>query len=408
MATGETGCRIVFVDDDPLILDGLRRMLNSLKNDWQMTFVESGAAALDALARTTVDVIVTDMRMPAMDGATLLERVKNLHPGTIRLILSGHGDLSPIMKAAGVAHQYLSKPCDAETLKATIKRARALNDLLHSPRLLQVVGGIRSLPTLPAVYQELVRCLRDPDASLMSVANIVQKDAGMSAMMLKLVNSAFFGMPQKTHSVQRAVSLLGVETVLGLVLSYGLFAERAGGRIPSAHLMKLQAKSELAAAATRCIARLEGLDAAAVDQAYVAALMQEIGTLVLAAELPDQYANVLAKMQSGSTPLAELETAEFGASHAEVGGYLLGLWGLPNPVVEGVAFHEAPTAVSSDPLSTAALVHIGERLASAPDQNPPHAAPSLAGEDPLCMAGVKERWPTWLETWRSIAGGAPS
>jgi HD-like signal output (HDOD) protein/CheY-like chemotaxis protein len=406
MTDTKARCRIIFVDDEPRVLDGLRRMLHSSRNEWTMTFVESAAEALEVMAHEQVDVIVTDMRMPAMDGASLLERAKDLYPGTVRLILSGHGDLSPIMRAAGVAHQFLTKPCDVETLKATIRRAQALNDLLHSPRLLQVVGRIRSLPTVPAVYQELTRSLRDPEASLVSVAQIVAKDAGMSAMMLKLVNSAFFGVPKQTHAVLRAVSLLGVDTVLGLVLTHGLFEDHANAGTAAVNPAQLQAKAELAAAATRCVARLERLDAASVDQAYVAALLQEIGTLVLATQLPKQYANVVVRSRALAVPLIELETAEFGATHAEVGGYLLGLWGLPSAVVEGVAFHETPSAVPSDTLTAAALVHIGARLASGAVPGTPDQVMSPADDALLRTAHVLDRWPAWSEAWRVMTGGA--
>jgi HD-like signal output (HDOD) protein len=406
MGDSEARYRILFVDDEPQVLEGLSRMLRSKRNEWTMTFVESGAAALEVMAHEQIDVIVTDLRMPVMDGTSLLERARNLYPGTVRLILSGHGDLSPIMRSAGVAHQYLTKPCDAEILKATIQRARALNDILHSARLQQLVGRIRSLPTVPAVYQELQRALRDPEATLGSLARIVAKDAGMSAMILKLVNSAFFGVAKQTHAVLRAVSLLGVDTVLGLVLTHGLFEDQADAGAAVVNPAQLQAKAELAAAATRCVARLERLDAASVDQAYVAALLQEIGSLVLATQLPEQYTDVIARSRALAVPLIEMETVEFGATHAEVGAYLLGLWGLPSPVVEGVSFHETPSAVLSDTLTAAALVHIGARLASG-------SAPATS-DQPMCpedkaflrRAYVLERWPAWSEAWRAMTAGA--
>jgi HD-like signal output (HDOD) protein len=225
-------------------------------------------------------------------------------------------------------------------------------------------------------------------------------------MMLKLVNSAFFGQPKQTHSVQRAVSLLGVDTVLGLVLTHGLFEDHANAGTVAVNPAQLQAKAELAAAATRCVARLERLDAASVDQAYVAALLQEIGTLVLATQLPEQYAAVIARSRALAVPLVELETAEFGATHAEVGGYLLGLWGLPSPVVEGVAFHETPSAVPSDTLTAAALVHIGARLASGAAPATSDQVLCLAEEALLRTAHVLERWPAWSEAWRVMTGGA--
>ena len=124
--------RVIFVDDEPRVLEGLKRMLRPKRNEWQMTFVGSAQAALDALKAEPCEVVVTDMRMPGMNGAELLEVVQREYPDTIRLILSGQAETESVMKALGVSHQFLSKPCDAEILQGTISRAFALRDLAGS------------------------------------------------------------------------------------------------------------------------------------------------------------------------------------------------------------------------------------------------------------------------------------
>jgi len=111
--------RVLFVDDEPRILDGRRRMLRSMRHEWKMSFAETGQEALAILANQPFDVVVVDMRMPGMDGVQLLSEVRKRHQ-IIRIVLSGTADREAILRAVGLAHQYLSKPCDAETLKSVL------------------------------------------------------------------------------------------------------------------------------------------------------------------------------------------------------------------------------------------------------------------------------------------------
>src|SRR5256885_11774657 len=123
--------RILFVDDEPKVTEGLHRMLRSMRREWEMTFATSGAEALEKLSAKPFDVVVSDMRMPGMDGCQLLTEVMRRHPQVVRIILSGYSDKETIMRSIGLAHHYLSKPCDAETLKETIRRACDLRDQLE-------------------------------------------------------------------------------------------------------------------------------------------------------------------------------------------------------------------------------------------------------------------------------------
>ncbi len=402
--------RILFIDDESKVLEGMGRMLRSMRNEWEMAFAESGEAALQVLhewknAHKPFDVVISDMRMPGMDGAELLARVKEISPDSIRLILSGHSDTGSIMKTVGNAHQYLSKPCDPKVLKRTITHAFALRTLLRDERLQQVVSQIDHLPSLPAVYQEVMACLRKPDASLADVAKVIGKDVAMTATLLKLVSSAFFGLSKPVSSVERAVSFLGLDTLITLVLVEGIFRESPPITAPGFSIDNLWRHSLETASAARIIAGQQGLDKATIDDAFLAGMLHDIGKLVLAQSVPDRYGEVVQK--SGNRFVASVEQEILQTTHADVGAYLLGIWGLTDAVVEAVAFHESPGTAPTEGLGLPAIVHAADRLVHFPEQTDPDC--EELGLDTRCLDefGMRERWPVWQAAWSAhLAGGA--
>ena len=216
--------RIIFVDDEPLVLQGLQRMLRSMRDEWEMEFMDGGAKALERMAQAHFDVVVSDMLMPGMNGAALLAEVMQRHPHTVRIILSGHADKDLILKCVGSTHQYLSKPCDADVLKATVRRASAVDSGLKDETLRKLVGSMDRLPSIPTLYTEIVEALRDPEVSVETIGEIVGKDPGMTAKILKLVNSAFFGLRRQVASPAEAANYLGLDTIRSLVLSINAFS----------------------------------------------------------------------------------------------------------------------------------------------------------------------------------------
>ena len=203
--------RILFVDDEPMVLEAMRRMLRDKRNEWEMSFAENGQEALECLSKGTFDMLVSDMRMPDMSGAQLLNEVKNRFPGVIRIILSGQADQGAVMKLVLPAHQYLSKPCDPEAIKLTIARELQLNDLLTSASIKQAISGIDKLPSNPSLYARVTEELRAPDPSIGRIAEVISMDVGMTAKLLQLVNSAFFALQQRVSNLMQAVSLLGLD-----------------------------------------------------------------------------------------------------------------------------------------------------------------------------------------------------
>jgi HD-like signal output (HDOD) protein len=387
---------ILFVDDEAFVLQGLQRMLHSMRNKWDVDFVTSGAAALERMAQAPVDVVVADMRMPGMNGAELLNEVMKRHPQTVRFILSGHADEELIMKCVGITHQYLSKPCDPEALKAAVNRAFAMDASLNNPRLKELVCHIDRLPSVPALYMEMVKQLQDPEVNLGDIAATISRDIAMTAKILKLVNSAFFGLRHAVSSSGEAVAYLGVNTLKTLVLTIHAFAQFEGQRKGAFSLEQLWSHSLQVAAAARRVAQAERAPAALVEEAFVAGMLHDTGQLVLAANLAGQYDAVIEHARVEQSPLETAESAAFGTTHAEVGGYLLGLWGLPVPVVEAIALHHQPRLSGTPGFSALTAVHVAESLcqpASGPEAAPPSIAPDL---EYLASIGLADR----LETWK--------
>jgi HD-like signal output (HDOD) protein/CheY-like chemotaxis protein len=354
--------RVLFVDDDVLVLKGLQRMLRSLQNQWHMEFVDSGTLALARMAETQFDVLVTDMRMPGMNGSELLEEVVQRHPQTVRIILSGHADKDLILKCVGSTHQFLSKPCDSESLKSTIQRACNSEDSMQNTKLKQLVTGMNRLPSLPSLYVEIVEKLNDAETTIEDIGAIIIKDLGMTAQILKLVNSAFFGHSQPVSSPSEAAMYLGIDTIKSLVLSIHAFSQFKDLKDRGFNLDALVRHSLNTGARAKQIAASQDANKKLCDDCFVAGMLHDTGKLVLAANYPEDYERVKQLTRAGSLSGCEAEKEIFGVNHATVGGYLLGLWGLPVPVVEAIALHHSPQLNTSPEFSALTAVHVANVL----------------------------------------------
>ncbi|MFQ5554435.1 MAG: HDOD domain-containing protein [Acidimicrobiia bacterium] len=382
-----TKSRILFVDDEERILSGLRRMLRPFHNQWDMSFVDSGAAALEALDANGFDLVVSDMRMPGMDGIELLAEVREAHPEVVRIILSGYSDQVDTLRSTGVAHQYLAKPCDAEIIRNTVSKASALREELSDPDLLAVIAGTTRLPSAPTLYQELSDELAGPDPSLPRVAKIVGRDPAMAAKILQIVNSAFFGLRNNISDIGQAVSLLGIDTIMALVLTTHVFRQPGLGGKQAAAVDGIWHKSLGVATMSEAIMRAEGGSSADTKTAFLAGLLHDCGKLVFASNRPDDFWRVDA--EGGGR---EQEIATFGADHAIVGAHLLAVWGLPDDIVEAVAYHHRPSVAVEAELSALAAVHIAVALENRDDAS----APLGLDRAYLAAAGLGDHEEQWL------------
>ncbi|MBL8612080.1 MAG: HDOD domain-containing protein [Myxococcales bacterium] len=352
--------RVLFVDDEQGVLDGLRVALRKYRAAWQMDFAVSADVALDKLAEQPFDVVVTDMQMPRMDGPALLAQIQAEYPQTTRIVLSGHANEDAILRAVPVSHQYLAKPCSVEVLAAVIERTCTLREKLADERLKALIGKLDRLPTPSHVYRDLVAALGEEDTSIRRIAGIVEGDPALAAKALQLVNSSYFGLASRVVSVERAVGYLGVDIVRSLALTEQLFSSVPKVRVSGYDPAALQVRSLLTA---RVAKRLAGDDKIR-DEAFTSALLLDVGELVLLMVAADTLAKTAASAEPGS-PKYVREQVALGVSHAEVGAYLLGLWGLPRSIVEAVAYHHQPAALApTEGLDSVALVHVAAEQVS--------------------------------------------
>ncbi|MGH9497086.1 MAG: response regulator [Candidatus Sulfotelmatobacter sp.] len=352
--------RILFVDDESKILDGIRRMLHADRNRWDMEFAVGGEAALKACEAATFDVVVSDMRMPGMDGATLLGHIRDRFPTSARIILSGYSEITLATRAIPVAHRFLSKPCNASELKAAIERVCALQDIMGSEEIQRVVGMIGELPSLSNSYAALAQAVNAPDTSIEKVSRIIEQDIAMSAKVLQLANSAFFGLARPVSAVLRAVGYLGMDTVKNLALASEAFRVFVpDSRIPKDICESMQEHARRAAA----IAAMLPFDTKARDVTILAALLHDVGRLVLASKMPEKFCLALALARERNCEPFEAEEELIGTSHAEIGAYLLGLWAIPSLVVEAIAHHHHPTRIPHSGLDSSVAVYMVDLLA---------------------------------------------
>jgi HD-like signal output (HDOD) protein len=337
-----------------------------------------------------------------MDGAELLTEVMNSHPAVVRIVLSGQSDQETRLRAAGPTHQFLTKPCTEEALRSTVVRACALRDLLGRDSLRTLVTRLDALPSMPSVYQQLQQELLLPEPSIARVGDLISRDVAMTAKLLQLVNSSFFGAPRHVASPVEATSLLGLNVVRELVISENIFASYKGRGVAGFSLEQMRDHAAATAECARAIAIAEGQDGAWLGDAQLAGQLHDIGQLVLAANLPDLFEQSVrqAAEQEVETWRAELDL--FGATHAEVGAYLLGIWGIPDTIVEAVAHHHRPMDAASRSFSAVTAVHVANVLAHETPGDEQTASPPLIDEAYLDELGLLHR----LSVWREACGEA--
>jgi HD-like signal output (HDOD) protein len=359
--------RILFVDDELPILKALKRMLRNERHEWESVFASTAAEALEMMRRERFDVIVADMHMVGTDGVVLLAQVQKEFPETGRVMISGYTDPGAVLRAAPVAHQFLTRPCSAETLKTVIKQVLTTQASVSKEAVRSIIGQVGKIPSVPKVYAELVEIMQDQNSSIDRVVRVVEKDAGLTIKVLHMVNTAFFGLPQSTTSLTHAISLLGMTVLRNVILASEIFEvfdidER---RFPD---LRSEAIMNHSSAVSRLASRLSPT-AAWRDDAFTGGLLHDFGKLLLAARLSDEYAKVLDDARSTGRSLHDLERDSLGFTHAEVAAYLMELWHLPHGVSQAVALHHSEVAVEPGVLTAPGAVYIANQLIHAREQS---------------------------------------
>lgn len=388
--------RVLFVDDEPLILGMVFRLLGHLRDDWQVETALGAADGLKRISEGAFDVVVSDLNMPGMDGMEFLKEVRHRCPGAARIIFSSYADRQAVLDCFDFIHQFLPKPVSNDLLLATIQRAAMIQSFLPNDEIREIVSKLDHVPSIPTLYLELTQQLNTSETDLEDISNTISQDIGMTAQILKMVNSAYFGLPQPTSSIEKAISHLGIEMVKHLALSSGVFSQFNTRKLGGISIESLWNHSIQTASAAKGIAKSQNAGRQVIEDSMAAGLLHDIGKLVLASSFPDKYENVGKSAQSKQVEWLVAEREAFGFDHAEVGGYLLGLWGLPSPIVEAVAFHHFPSRGDQSRFTPLTAVHAADVLV--PTQHPSYGEIGSSQID--FMYVTKTSQPDALEIWR--------
>ncbi len=405
--------KILFVDDDPLVLQGLRRALYRQHKNWNMVFAEDADTAFAILNEEPADVIVSDLRMPGMDGMQFLERVAGLWPSAVRIILTGQTEREALLRSIGPAPQFLSKPCSAEKLEDVISRSIRLRNAIQDPDFLERIGGMKSIPSPPDLYTRLMEAIRNDKTPIGAVGKIVSEDVSFSARLLQIANSPIFALPITISDASHAVRLLGIDTVRGLALNYGLLSSVKGMDLGGLPIEELWFEGVQCGAVTRHIAMNMRATTEVVNESALAGMLHGIGQVLLAMNDPRRHRAARAAAKAGQLQLCEAEKRLFGFNHSLAGGYLLQLWGLPEAIVEGVIGWPYPSKLGDMPAkaTTADYIHIA-RLAMKLDQkgsdllyDPDDLIDLDADLERMAIFGANTELPKWIRNCPHLGHG---
>ena len=360
-----------------------------------MAFVTTGQEALALMDTAPVDVLITDMHMPGMSGADVIEQVHLRHPGTIRIILSGQADQALMMRCIPLAHRFLPKPCEPAEIARVMERVATIEYSLQLDRVRQVIARLTRIPSVPELYLKIIQVLQNPDAGIGEVADVVSQDPGTTAGLLRIVNSAYFGLARRITDAREAVRFLGVDMVRTLALAVGAFEQLSVGRLQNFVPDELWRHSMATASLARSIARVEGLGNREQDLFFVAGLLHDIGRLVIASSLSEDWQRIVEFAEANKCPADVAELATIQTTHAEIGGGLLGLWGLPTDLVDAVMHHHNPCAVAGSAQICAIAVHCADHLTGEREVDHGSFAPPALDLDCLRAAGFAERFKVW-------------
>ncbi len=354
--------RILFVDDEPNILDGLRRMLRPYRQEWDMDFANNGYEALQRMDQKPFDVVVSDMRMPGMDGANLLQEVSLRYPQIVRFVLSGQSDRQTILRAIGSTHQFMSKPCEPEHLRNVIQRSLTHRNVVRNETVRDRIAQVKTMPSPLDTCQALSRLLEEETPNMEAVAEIIGSDIALLAKVFQLIHSELFGKMQNMQHVGQAVNVLGAEVLTSMLETSDLFTVYDAPPGDSFSLETLNQHGRRVAGLARQIAEESGWSGVRLLDVWLAGFFHDVGRLILLFCMPEDYMPLLQGPPVHGAELCRMEQERLGVSHPEAGAFLLSLWGFTDAIVEAVEYYNRPSGAPSRERPVLAAVHLAHAV----------------------------------------------
>ena len=376
--------------------------LDRLQEEWEIAFAQNCTQALEMMTLRPIEVVVLDLEIEREDNGRFLGLIMDRYPDAIRIMLFDPLDKRAVVKSDGTVHQYIVKRCAPETLITAVHRARLLNRWLIDPAMKRLLPRMHKLPSVPSVYVRLVQELKSADTSIEGIGMIVADDFAMTAKLLQLVNSAFFGLGRTITSPAEAVGYLGIERTKALVLLAHTFSKYEIDKSSAFSIEKLWAHSLVTGKFARWISQEETTDQELAGAAFTAGLLHDIGKLMAAVNLPQDYNSLVMRAQEEGITFEAAERQTLGTTHAELGTCVLGIWGLPLEILEAIAFHHVPNQHAGSTFSPVTAVHVANGIEHELNPVSGEKAPSKIDLDYLKRLGLSDR----LESWRKLCRGS--
>lgn len=367
----QTKRRLIYGDEEALSLEGMQREVQTLTEDWELVFLEHGAAVLEQLTIGACDILIVSANLPGPAPEALLREARSRQPDGLRILMTCPSTQDRVLPCVGLLHQAFPRTQDPLQVLAMVGNALRISAAMaRHPHVKTAITTLERLPSVPRVYQELRTALEGEHATWREVGAIIQRDMGMTAKILNLINSAFFGLQRRVESPQEAVHFLGMDVVQALVLAHGLFDQTGTLGTRRLRLEDVWEHSLRVAKGARALAAMEGLGRHQASDAFMGGLLHDVGILVLAKAFPNTYDRVVESCEAKKLSLVEAEREAFGLSHADVGAYLLGLWGIQAGVLETVSLHHTPGTLQRAAFDHVLAVHVADEFSRSASQHP--------------------------------------
>jgi putative nucleotidyltransferase with HDIG domain len=328
----------------------------ALGEGWEIREAPTAYAAVEILQQNPIDVLVVDAYQGENSGAALLDKIERRFPQARGFILADLAD-SKALKCVGAAHPLLASPCDQVVLQEALNRAGIMEVLFSNAAVKNLAHTFKKMPSPPSSYFQVLREVQSPDSSMARIGELISQDLALTAKLLQMVNSARYGLQQKVSNAGEAVMYLGLETTKALVILAHTFSYFEDANVGDFSVEGLWEHSLGTARLARAIAQSENADADVRDEAFTAGLLHDIGKLLMAANEPAKFQEAQATAIVQELPEWETERELFGATHAELGAWMMAIWGLPLNIVEAILLHHSPAKLLNQGFCALTAVH---------------------------------------------------
>jgi len=361
-ATAQARPRILFCDPSGSFLRWAEEV-SGAGASWDIDRVDHLQSGLQMLASRHFDAVVVAAPASPERELSYLRQLMQAAPNCVRILYTPVLSAAYLAKALDVVHRVCLNSNTREETVALIDQAVASNRQLSHESVRRSMAAFKQLPSPPSIFHELTRQLNSERTTSQHIAGVVAKDPALTARLLRIVNSSYFGLRQPVSNIQQAVTLIGTRTLRGLAL-----AGHFGSHYKQAKewnlfsLEALQARSLMVARLSQALAKAAGGDAMLRDQAFLAGLLLDVGMVMLANEQSQSYAKIFGYAAKHNKPLAQVELKAFGVTHAQLAANLLTQWNLPPMVVDAVLYHHDPAGYFQKGLSPTAIDHVADAL----------------------------------------------